>query len=380
MGDFQVFELERLMSDYEQTVEYNLTESGVHPLTLGELLAYGGHLEALLATELNYPQVNGTDALLERIAALYDGAIAANVLVTVGAIEANYVSVQAALGDIAVMVPDYMQIWGAAHNLGRFVRTFALRADDDWALDTDELHRAVVPSTSLVAVCNPNNPTGSVLTESEMEEVVRAADRVGAWILADEVYAGAERNGAPPTPSFWGRHDKVIAVNSLSKAYGLPGLRIGWIVAPTEFIQAAWRRHEYTTIAASMLSNHLAALALSSEVRPHLLARARRYVTRGWSILDAWIERHGGLLSCAAPTAGAMAFVRYRNGMPSVEFADRLRRKKKVLVVPGSHAGIDGHLRICFGPPAETLQAGLGRITEFLASSSGFRKSARSRL
>ena len=335
MESFQVFELERLMSDYEQTVEYNLSESGVHPVTLGELLGNGANLKALLATELNYPQVNGTDTLLERIAALYDGATAANVLVTVGAIEANYVSVQATLGDIAVMVPNYMQIWGATRNLGRFVRTFSLRADAEWTLDTDELHRAVVPGTSLVAVCNPNNPTGYVLAEAEMEEIIRTSDRVGAWILADEVYAGAEQNGVPPTPSFWGRYDKVIAVNSVSKAYGLPGLRIGWIVAPKEFIQAAWRRHEYTTIAASMVSNHLAALALSADVRPDLLSRARRYVTSGWSLLEAWIRKHSGQLSCIPPMAGAMAFVRYRNRISSVEFADRLRREQRVLVVPG---------------------------------------------
>ena len=366
---FQPFELEHLMSRWEQAVEYNLSESGVHPVTLRELLGETGRLEALLDTELNYPQVNGTDELRERIAALYPGATRDNVLVTVGAAEANYITIQTLAGpgdEIVVMMPNYMLVWGAAQNFGAQVKSLHLREDQGWALDLDALNAVVTERTTLIAVCNPNNPTGYILTEAEMDAVVAAAERVGAWLLADEVYSGAEQRTDTQTPSFWGRYDKVLALNSLSKAYGLPGLRIGWVVGPTEMLEAIWRRHEYTTIAATMLANKLAAIALSPEVRPRLIDRTRRYVRRGFSILDAWLKDHEAIFDLVPPQAAAIAFVRYHLDLGSVDFVERLRREKSVLVVPGAHAGLDHHLRISFGPPPEYLQAGLGRIHDFM--------------
>ena len=366
---FQPFELEHLMSRWEQAVEYNLSESGVHPVTLRELLGETGRLEALLDTELNYPQVNGTDELRERIAALYPGATRDNVLVTVGAAEANYISIQTLAGpgdEIVVMMPNYMLVWGAAQNFGAQVKSLPLREDQGWALDLDALNAAVTERTKLIDVCNPNNPTGYILTEPEMDAIVAAAERVGAWLLADEVYSGAEQRTDTQTPSFWGRYDKVLALNSLSKAYGLPGLRIGWVVGPVEMLEAIWRRHEYTTIAATMLANKLAAIALSPEVRPRLIDRTRRYVRRGFSILDAWLKDHEAIFDLVPPQAAAIAFVRYHLDLGSVDFVERLRREKSVLVVPGAHAGLDHHLRISFGPPPEYLQAGLGRIHDFI--------------
>ena len=129
---FQPFEMERMMSRFERKVEYNLSESGVHPLRLSELLdGDQGLLERLLGTALNYPHVNGTPELRQNIAALYAGAAADNVLVTVGAIEANYITVRTLLEAgqaIAVMLPNYMQIWGVAINHGLDMSTFSLRA------------------------------------------------------------------------------------------------------------------------------------------------------------------------------------------------------------------------------------------------------------
>jgi aspartate/methionine/tyrosine aminotransferase len=195
LNDFQPFLMERYMSQFEQRVDFNLSESGVHPVSLGELLANrSDDLEDLLQTGLNYPHVNGTPELRENIATMYTGATSDNVLVTVGAIEANYVTTRTLLSpgdEIAIMLPNYMQIWGIAKNHGLRVRTFHLREETGWAPDLDELDEVVASKTKLIAVCNPNNPTGRVLTESEMDHVVAVADRVGAWILADEVYRGA---------------------------------------------------------------------------------------------------------------------------------------------------------------------------------------------
>lgn len=370
MPAFQPFEIERMMSLYEQTVKYNLSESGVHPVLLRELLEGDpDYVNQLLDTELNYPYVNGTPELRQHIADLYDGANPDNVLVTVGAAEANYIATRTLLdaGDeLVTMLPNYMQIWGIAKNHGLTIKTFSLREENGWAVDIDELEAAVSDKTKLIAVCNPNNPTGYILTEEEMDTIVQAAERVGAWLLADEVYAGAERLTDTQTPSFYGRYDKVLAIGSLSKAYGLPGLRVGWVVAPAAAIDEIWARHEYTTISASMLSNKLAALALSPEVRPRIIERTRTYIRKGYPILDAWLEEHGELFSLTPPQAAAIAFVRYHFDINSTELVHKLREEKSVLVVPGDHFGLDHHLRISFGLPHNYLLPALDRVHELL--------------
>ena len=369
MSKFQPFVMERLLSKWENQVDYNLSESGVHPATVRELIPEPEQVEQLLSTEFVYSQANGIPELRERIAALYPGATSENVLVTVGCIEANLLSLQTLVepGDeIAVMAPNYMQVWGAAQNLGMVVRTFDLSSDRKWELDVDSLSHAVTDRTKLIAVCNPNNPTGHIMSSAEMDAVVAAADRVGAWILADEVYSGAERLTDEQTPSFWGRYDKVFANNSLSKACGLPGLRVGWIVGPPTEVDEAWARHEYLTISVATLSNQLAAVALSPEVRPKLVQRTRDYIRRGYPIFEEWMQSHGDLLSIVPPDAAALAFPRYELEVNSTTFVERLIKEKSALVAPGDHFGVDRHLRISFGLPAEYLRGGLERIHQLL--------------
>ncbi len=371
---FQPFLMERMMSKWENVVDYNLSESGVHPITIRELVDDPAVIEALLSTELGYAQANGIIELRERIAALYPGATPDNVLVTVGCAEANLITLQTMLRpgeEMVMMLPNYMQIWGIAHNLGFQVKSFHLREERGWAPDLGELNEVVSEKTKLIAVCNPDNPTGYILTEAEMEAIVAVADRVGAWLLADEVYSGAERLTEAQTPSFWGRYDKVLAHNSLSKAYGLPGLRIGWVVGPADTVDEIWARHEYTTISATMLSNKLAAIALSPDVRPRLIQRARDYIRRGYPILDAWLEEHEGTFSVVPPQAAAIAFVRYHLDVNSTDLVNRLIREKSVLIVPGDHFGLDRYLRISFGLPPDYLRAGLDRIHELIVELGG---------
>ena len=253
-----------------------------------------GKLAALLATEINYPHVNGIPELRENIARLYNGAGVENVLVTVGAAEANNIVMQTLMqpGDeLVTQAPTYKQVWGLALNAGHVVRPFHMLPDAGWALDLASLDAQVNTNTRIIAVCNPNNPTGYIMTEAEMESVVAAADKVGAWILADEVYRGAERLRDEETPSFFSRYDKVVALGSMSKAYGLPGLRVGWVVGPPDTVEDVWRRHEYTTITATMLSNLLAAHALSPEVRPRLIDRTRQYIRNGFPVLERWMRQ-----------------------------------------------------------------------------------------
>ena len=375
MPEFQPFLMERMMSKFEQDVEYNLSESGVHPITVRELLDDDPHLiDDLLATGLNYPHVNGIPELRSNVAQLYDGAGPENVLVTVGAAEANYITTRTLAGpgdEVVVMLPNYMQIWGIAKNHDLQVKSFHLCEESGWAPDLAELESAVTPATKLIAVCNPNNPPGRTLTVAEMDAIVACAERAGAWILADEVYRGADRVSDGENPSFYGRYDKVVATGSMSKAYGLPGLRLGWVVGPPVTVDDIWARHEYTTISATMLSNKLAAYALSPEVRTRLIQRTRGYIRQGYPILEGWMASHGNTFSLTPPDAAAIAFVRYHLDINSSQFTERLRKEKGVLIVPGDHFGMDRFVRISFGLPEDYLVPGLNRIQELILELKG---------
>ena len=366
MPAFQPFVMEQMMSEWENVVDVNLSESGVHPMTLGELLAMDGREPNDLADIGQfYPQANGTPELREAIAALYDGATSDDVLVTIGAAEANYLAVTTFLepGDEVVMVlPNYMQIWGVAKNRGCRIKEVHLDVDDDWSLDAAALDEAVTSETKMIVVVNPNNPTGKIMAEAEMDAIVAAASRVGAWLLADEVYRGAERQRTDETPSFFGRYDKVLAQGSMSKAYGLPGLRVGWTVGPAEAVKAMWRRHEYTTISLSMLSDHLTRTALSPTVRPQILARTRLLLKGGYGLLGEWLSEQGDVFTGTPPDAAAITFLKYDLPINSTEWMESLRDESSVLIVPGDQFGLDKHIRVSFALPENELLDGLARI------------------
>lgn len=366
MNHFIPFDLEYTQSKWEQVVDFNLTESGVHPMELGALIGDDAQFaEMLMLTEINYPHVNGIPSLRENIARLYEGATVPNVLVTVGAAEANNIIMQTlceAGDELLTQTPTYKQVWGIAQNMGMTVRSFGMNPDNGWAINLDELQKNLSPKTKLIAVCNPNNPTGYIMTDAEMDAVVAAADSVGAWILADEVYRGAERIQTAETASFFGRYDKVIAVGSMSKAYGLPGLRVGWAVAPPEMTEALWRRHEYTAITATMLSNHLASHALSPEIRPQIIKRTRAYIKKGFPILQAWMDAQEGVFSYVPPQASAVTFINYHLDINSTELMEILCREASVFVGAGDSFGMDGYLRLAFGQEKAVLDEAFGRI------------------
>jgi aspartate/methionine/tyrosine aminotransferase len=377
MADFQPFVMERMMSKFEQDVDFNLSESGVHPILLKDLL--GGETEAIsnfLETDLNYPYVNGIPELRQNIANLYDGATPDNILVTVGAIEANYISTRTLLSagdEIVIMLPNYMQIWGISKNHKYNIKTFHLREKQGWSPNLEQLNDMVTGSTRLIAICNPNNPTGYILTDDEIDQIIAIADRAKAWIIADEVYRGAERTTDKESTSFYGRYDKVLAVGSMSKAYGMPGLRIGWVVGPVDTIDEIWARHEYTTISATMLSNKLAALALSPAVRPRIIQRTRDYIRQGYPVLEQWMNSSKDTFTFTSPQAAAITFVRYHLDINSTEFEERLRNDKSVLIVPGDHFGMDHFVRISFGLPHDYLTAALDRINDLIVELKGGR-------
>jgi aspartate/methionine/tyrosine aminotransferase len=360
----ETFEMERLQSVWENRVKFNLSESGVHPMSTRELISDPDFLDQLLDTPLGYNQSNGTEELRKSIAALYPGADQDNVEVTNGGSEANFISICGVLGpgdEVIVQLPNYGQIWGLTRSLGMAVKSFRLREDRNWAPDLDELESVASPNTRMIVVCNPNNPTGAVLTPAEMSSIVDVAARSGAWLLADEIYQGSERDGKA-TPSFWGKYDRVIITSGLSKAYGLPGLRIGWVVAAEDIVSSLWSFHDYTTIAPGTLSDMLARVALSAPGRVRCLKRTRSICRNNLPLLRSWMESQGSILSMVEPKAGAIAYVRYDLPINSTALMERLLREKSVLVVPGDHFGMDYFLRIGYGVPPDHLKRALEHV------------------
>jgi len=369
---FETFLLERNQSLYENEVELNLTESGVEPLTLRELLTED-EFEALAQVRLGYNHTEGTPELRRAIASWYPGATADHVLVTAGAVEANLLVYWTLMrpGDaLAMMLPNFMQLHGLAHAFGHCVRPIFLSPHQQgWRLDAASLSAATAdPDTRLVAVCNPNNPTGAVLTSSEMDALATAAEARGAWLLADEIYRGSELDGRAETATFHGRYAKAVVTSSTSKSLAHPGLRIGWVVAEPSLIAEIMRRQDYTTIGTGPLNQHLAGLLLTPARREAMLARSRAIIGRNLQLVQGWIERWNGRLSWRRPDAGGMAFVGYDFPIRSADLSRRIREEESVFVVAGEWFGLENHLRIGTGGEAEHLQAGLARIDRVLAS------------
>ena len=368
----QPFELERWQSIWENKVELNISESGVHPLTTSELVPDAATtLQKILDVPQYYPQTNGSEELRSRIAELYPGAKAENILVTCGGSEANFVSTWSLIepGDeIVFMMPNYMQIAGLARAFGATVKPLWLREELQWGIAMDELPRLVGPNTRLIAICNPNNPTGSVLKKEERAAIVAAAEKVGAWILADEVYRGAEFDGVM-TASFWGGYDRILCTAGLSKAFSLPGLRTGWVVGAPKMVERLWGYHDYTSIGPSMLTDRLASVALEPKRRAWILNRTRETLLRNYPALQTWLKSHADTFSHLPPKAGAIAWAGLRRGQNSAQMAEQLREKKSVLVVAGEQLGMESFVRFGFGGDPEHLRKALARIDEWLRES-----------
>ncbi len=360
----ETFAMERMQSTWENIVDYDMSESGVRPLTLRELTAMGFDLDAFLDQPLGYSQSNGTIELRERVAAIYPGATIEQVEVTNGTSEANFLIAlsQISAGDhVAMEIPNYMQMWGVARSFGADVKTFRLRTEAGWEPDWDEFERAVTPRTRLLYLSNPNNPTGSVLSDTAMRRIVDRCEQTGTWLLSDEVYLGAEIN-RPRTQSFWGMSDRVIVTSGLSKAYGIPGVRIGWLVGPVSVVAECWSQHDYVTIGPNKLSDRVARVAVEAGNRERCYARTAEILRHNVPIVREWVRSFMGRLTWTEPAAGAIGLMKYAADTPSLAIAERVRLNQSTLIVPGIHVGMEGHLRIWLGGREEFLREGLRRI------------------
>ena len=366
MARIDLFQMERMQSLYWHLVEYDLSESGVSPMTFRDLLGPAADAEEFLSTKLGYPLSEGAEETRANIATWYPGATAEHVTLVNGGSEANLLALWTLLDTderLAFMVPNYLQGWGLGRHFGRATDTFKLRLRDGrWALDLAGLKKAVTKDTKVIMVCNPNNPTGAVLTEEEMDAVVRVAERANAWIVSDEIYRGAEVDTDEASPSFWGRTEKVVITSGMSKAFGMPGLRSGWVVAPPELIRRIWIRHDYTTLTPNMISDVLTGSAMQPEVRERIFARTRGIIRANLPPLEEWIGAQGELLTYVRPVAGAIAYVKYSLPIRSTRLVDRIREEQSVLLVSGDMFGLGKGFRIGFGFDLEQTLKGLERV------------------
>jgi aspartate/methionine/tyrosine aminotransferase len=373
-----LFQMERFQSLYWNEVEFDLSESGVMPLSVNELIGSDPRAAAkLLETGLWYPLSEGSERFRDRIAEWYPGAGVENVSITNGGSEANHLTLWSLLRPrdrLAFMVPNYMQGWGLGRHYANGTDVFRLRLRKNgtdgnrWALDLDELEKAVTKRTRVIMVCNPNNPTGSILSEEEMDALVAIARKRNAWLVADEIYRGAETDTDVAAPTFWGRYDKVVVTSGLSKAFGMPGLRIGWVVGPSDFVKELWVRHDYTTLTPGVLSDGLGAVAMQKRNRERILARTRGIIRAQLPVLERWVERQGDRLTYVRPQAGAIAYLRYSGNLGSMALAERLRTEQSVLVVPGQVFSMGRFIRIGFGYDPKRLKRGLDRVGTVLAT------------
>jgi aspartate/methionine/tyrosine aminotransferase len=360
------FKLERLLSVYQNQVDYELSDTGVESMHLHELVTRDELDEIYDSVHLRYIQTNGVPPLREAICSLYPGTDIDHVLVTNGSSEANFATLWRIIepGDeVVVIIPNYMQVPGMAKNFGAVVKSCYLKEETSWSPDLNELEGHVTEKTKLIYLSNPNNPTGAVMDENHMEAIVRAAERVGAWILSDEVYRGAELDGEM-SPTFWGRYDRTLVVAGLSKAFTLPGLRTGWVVGPKELVREIWSYTDYTTITTGAINTRLATLALRPGTREKILHRNRQIASKNLAGLTDWLAKHADILRFVPPRIGGVTFIGYNLKINSTELVMKLLHDQSVLIVPGDYCGLDGYLRIGYG--SKKLLGGLERISKTL--------------
>ena len=361
------FELERWLTKHELNVKYDIAESGILPLSLNDLLEFEtknqkAELEYLLNLPLGYTEAVGTEKLRTEIAKTYSGKIDAdNILVTTGAIEANFLLLNVLLnaGDHVVSCfPAYQQLYSVPKAIGCDLSLWKVEANNDFNYDLNVLKSLVTNKTKLIIINSPHNPTGAMLNKEELLAVYNLADSVGAKVLCDEAYRWIEipsgENIAPPICTFG---ETGISVGTISKPFGLPGLRTGWMVAPKEIIKKCWAMRDYISLSPGKLNDAIAFLAFKNKDK--IIERNNIIITKNLNSTNNWIEKHSDFLSWKAPRAGLLALLKYDIDIPSLELADKLATEYSVMLAPGSSFGYENFLRIGIGQKPEVFEAGL---------------------
>jgi len=362
---FFEFVMERFQSLYENEVDFNLSDSGVHPLTINDLLNEE-EMQHFLNMEIGYGYSQGDPVLRENISTWYQDKNESNILVTNGSAEANFLTAWSLVNpgdEVILMLPNYMQIPGLAKIIGANIKYIYLKEENDWHLDLNELRSLLTKQTKLISICNPSNPTGAVMSDEEMKKLADLAQQFDVYVHSDEVYRGSELDGHE-TKSFNEFYDKTIVSCGLSKSFAHPGLRIGWLVADAALTTELWAHKDYSSICASVLSQEIAKKIMEPDSRKEILSRSTTMLSSNLQLFQDWLASHPGLFSFVPPQAGGMAFVGYKMNINSTDLAHKLRIDQSVLIVPGDCYGMDKYLRFGIGSPSDYLSQGLNLVSE----------------
>ena len=364
------FGVEQWMNKWENHCDFNLAETCVESLTLEALMRLAGKTQAmpseLAAMKMTYGAITGSARLRGLVAGLYEGQGPDNVMITHGTIGANHLVYQTLVerGDhVVAITPTYQQHTAIPRSMGANVSELALRETDDWLPDWDALDAMVTPTTKLIALSNPNNPTGALIDRAGLERLAGIARRADAWVLFDEVYRGTDQIGDGISPSLADIYAKGISTGSTSKAFSLAGLRLGWIVGPHDLMQAVEVQRDYTTISVGMIDDYFAGMALDNA--DTILTRSREITRGNLAILQDWIDATPRA-QMVAPRSGTTALVRIDSDLPSYELCEALLRDTGVMFTPGSVMGMEGYVRIGFANTPDVLRDGLARVSDWL--------------
>lgn len=374
--NYETFQLERWMTRWELDVDYDIAESGILPLSVADILglvpaeAAEALRNDLLTLPLAYSEARGTEALRSIIAATYRRASADDILVTTGAIEANFLLFSALLqpGDHVVAVsPAYQQLHSVPRALGAEVDLWSVVQENGFAYDLDVLESLVTDKTRLIVINAPHNPTGATLNDDQLDRVIAIADRVDAWVLSDEAYRWLEIPGGDTLPGpLHDRYERAISVGTVSKPFGIPGIRIGWFAANSDLAQKAWGIRDYVSLSPARLSDRIAQTVIAE--RDVFIERNSGIISENLETATAWFEVNSDLASWTPPRGGLLAMMRYHLSIPSSELADRLASEKRVMLAPGSAFGIEHHLRIGIGQRPDLFRKGLEATADLLRS------------
>jgi aspartate/methionine/tyrosine aminotransferase len=365
------FKVEQWMNEWETKAVYNLGETCIDSLRVDELLNLcgvdaGEYLRKLGGARMSYGHIEGSPELRQGIASLYRDISAEDVIPTHGAIGANYQVIMTLVepGDNVVCVkPTYQQHYSIPESIGAEVRPLQLTYAGKFLPNLDELNRLANRNTKMITINNPNNPTGSWIPDEMTKEIVKTAERVGAYVLSDEVYRGISEDGEYMT-SIVDLYDKGISVGSMSKIFSLAGLRLGWITTKDANVKnACLARRDYDTISCGVLDDMLSALALKH--KDSVFKRNKSILDGNRAVLDKWV-RETPQAEYVRPVAGTVALVYYKKNISSREFAVRLLKEKGVLVTPGECFDMEGSIRVGYAYDSKRLQTGLEKIGELL--------------
>jgi aspartate/methionine/tyrosine aminotransferase len=368
------FQLERWMTTYETTARWDIAESGIFPMSTREVIDLlpaeerAGTLDRLLDVRLGYSEACGSAELRGLLAATYMSTSPDEVLVTTGAIEANFLLFNELLaaGDRVVIVdPAYQQLQSVASAIGCDVALWRLRTEDGFRFDLDELRRLATPGTRMIVINTPHNPTGAMLSEAELREIYTLAEELDAWVLSDEAYRWLDLPGNPPlAPPMRNLGPRAISVGTLSKPFGLPGLRMGWLVAPEDVVRRCWGLRDYISLSPGKLNDALAVIAFRH--RDQIIARTREIVAANLPVAKRWFAENADVVSWTPPRGGLLALMRYELDLPSLELANRLAENYGVMLAPGSAFDYEGYLRIGIGNDQEIFAEGLRQTARCL--------------